>query len=98
MNTDNTQNPNNPGQTVFNQIEFRYIDRMKGEDIKIMVHANNNMTVKDLIKNFRAKLCDDTIIIQSYILDDSTYLDPFSEAPITQFGIGKNSVIKAIKQ
>ena len=95
----NYQNPgqNNDNTTTFKQIEFRYIDQAKNENIKVMVHSQSNMTVQKLISNFRNKLCDDSIVIKQYLLNDSIPLKDDSQEPIEKYGINEGSVIKAIK-
>ena len=92
----NNQNNNNSGK-VYDQFEFRFIDSLKGDDIKMIVHGNSQMPLKDLIKNFRCKLCDDSIIIKQYLLDGITVLPPDSNVPICNYGINSKSVIKAFK-
>ena len=54
------------------------------------------MTVQQIVNNFRTKLCDDSVNIKQYLLDDKTTLDPTSNKNITELGINDKSVIKAI--
>ena len=96
----NNPNPNpipSDNSTTFKQIEFRFIDQAKGDDIKVMVHSQSNMTVQKLITNFRNKLCDDSIVIKQYLLNDQITLSPNSTDTIEKYGIDENSKIKAIK-
>ena len=64
----------------------------------INVHCRDDMTVNQLINNFRSKLCDDSIVIGKYILNDSVQLSVTSFDPVSNYGINDKSVIKAFKQ
>ena len=61
------------------------------------VQGRSDMTFQQLIKNFRIKLYDDSIIIRDYELDGKL-LDPNSQETLDQMGINNHSVIKATKQ
>ena len=95
-NNNNNQVQNQNVQQSFNTVEFRYIDQSKGRNVKINVQGNSNMTVQQIVNNFRTKLCDDSVNIKQYLLDDKTTLDPTSNKNITELGINDKSVIKAI--
>ena len=56
------------------------------------------MTFRQLIRNFRTKLADDTITIKEYVLDGRFTLDPNSQQTLNQLGIFKGSVVHAIIQ
>jgi len=61
------------------------------------VQGRSDMTFQQLIKNFRIKFSDDSIIIRDYELDGKL-LDPNSQETLDQMGINNHSVIKATKQ
>ena len=86
----------NPDNNLNSTVEFLYINQMKGQTAPIKVQSNNAMTVEQLIKNFRVKLMDNSIIINQYILNDNIQLNPNSMEPISNYGINDSSVIKAI--
>ena len=92
----NTQPQNKPQQKSFNTIKFMYVNRTKNQNLPITVQANSNMTVSQIVNNFRTKLGDDSIVISQYLLNDSTNLDPNSNDNICNLGIDDKSEIKAI--
>ena len=89
----------NEGNQTFLQIKFKYLgDQRFPGGVDFMVHGRGDMTIQQLIKNFRTKLSDDSIIIRSYVLDGRINLDPYSLSTVNQMGITQNSLIKANKQ
>ena len=87
---------NNPGinsQKKFNYVKFNYIDEARGRNIPILVQVNNNMTVQQLISNFKIKLGEETV--KKFLLNGNA-LDPSSTANITSIGIDDKSEINAI--
>ena len=77
-------------------IPFKKIEKNIPYDLN--VHCRDDMTVNQLINNFRSKLCDDSIIIGKFLLNDSVELSPTSFDPVSNYGINDKSVIKAFKQ
>ena len=89
----------NVGNQTFLQVRFSYLGDSRFPDgVDFMVHGRGDMTIQQLIKNFRTKLSDDNVIIRSYVLDGRLNLDPNSMSTINQMGITQDSLIKATKQ
>ena len=111
-NMNNFNNTNNLGNNNFQsppeqqsatqsflEVNFKYFgDRRFPEGVSFMVQGRGDMTIKELIKNFRIKLADDKIKIKSYLLDGKTKLDENSTRTVNQTGINKKSVITATKK
>ena len=67
------------------------------DDVIIGVQANSNMPINKLIRNFKVKLCSDTIKIIKYIIYPSNIeLDPNSTEPISSKGINGKTKINVI--
>ena len=84
--------PNPQPQAAHNmQIKFFFYD------VEIQVQGNSNMTIQQLIKNFRTKLCSPDTKIDKYLIHPSKVeLDPYSTDIITSKGIKENTIIYAI--
>ena len=94
-NNANNQIQNNPPKS-FNTVDFLYVNQAKGKTTKIMVQGNSSMTFQNLVNNFRTKLCDDSIVIQQYLLNDTIPIPADSNQNISSLGIDDKSVIKAL--
>ena len=63
----------------------------------IGVQGKSNMSIKQLIKNFKIKLCNNKIEIEKYIaLPDKIELDPNSEETLASKNITEKTTIQAI--
>ena len=104
MMNNTVQPPTNPvmsqaGSNTFLQVDFKYFgdERFPG-GCDFLVQGRGDMTIQQLIRNFRTKLADDTITIKEYVLDGRFTLDPNSQQTVNQMGIVKGSVVNATKQ
>ena len=90
LNKDIKNNNNkNLDQNQYINIEFIFDKR------KIFVQGDLNLTEEELIQKFKAKLCDDNIIINKYLIEDKkTEINPNSKKKLKELGI--NSDIKII--
>ena len=89
----------NAGNQTFLQVKFKYFgDSRFPSGVDFFVHGRGDMTIQQLIKNFRTKLSDDSVNIRSYLLNGSINLDPDSLCTVNQMGITQNSIINATKQ
>ena len=85
----NTKPKSQPAKNM--SVEFFF------NDVIIGVQGNSNMTIKQLIKNFRVKLCNDKIKIEKYITKQGKIeLDPNSEETLASKNITENIKINAI--
>ena len=58
------------------------------KDIPIGVQGNSNMSIANLVKNFKTKLCDESINIDKYIISPlNMELDPNSTDSLASKGI-----------
>ena len=65
----------------------------------IGVQGKSNMSIKQLIKNFKIKLCNNKIEIEKYIaLPDKIELDPNSEETLASKNITENIKIQVISK
>ena len=53
----------------------------------IVIQGTFNMTEEELIGRFKIKLCDENIIINKYLINDETELDPSSKKTLKELGI-----------
>ena len=61
------------------------------DEVIIVTQATYNMTISQLIKNFRVKLCNNNIKIDKYIMHPSNIeLDPYSNETLCSKGIDEN--------
>ena len=100
----NIQPPTNPvqnqgGSNTFLQVDFKYFgdERFPG-GVDFLVQGRGDMTIQQLIRNFRTKLADDKVTIKEYILDGRFTLEENSQLTVNQMGIVKGSVVTATKQ
>ena len=92
----NVNQTNQP--STFLTITFKYFgDQRFPSGVDFAVQARGDMTIQQLIKNFRTKLSDDNIVIKSYIVNGNLPLDPNSQMTVTQIGINQKSIITATK-
>ena len=89
--------PNNYEYEPRYQVTIMLIDTEKEKTFKLIVIGHNNMTIEQLVNNFRSLICDDSIVIKQYLLNDTIELDPHSKQKLLEFGINDKSIIKAIK-
>jgi len=69
------------------------------KDIEVIVQGNDDMTVGNLIKNFRIRLCDENIKIEKYlILPTRVQLDPYSTETLASKGITEGTKIIAVRK
>ena len=67
------------------------------KDIPIGVQGNSNMSIANLVKNFKTKLCDENINIDRYIISPlNVELDPNSTDSLASKGIAENVKIIAV--
>ena len=99
INNSNFQNQNQASQAIkCLQIKFLYMgDPRFPQGSPLLVQGRSNMTIQSLIKNFRIKLADDSIMIRSYVLNGNINLDMNSQLTVDQMGINEQSVITATK-
>ena len=60
---------------------------------KIIIQGELNMTAEELIKKFKIKLCDDNIIINKYLINDETELNPNEKKTLKELGITSDTKI-----
>ena len=106
MNNNMNNNANNNAQSNLNQLKqtstfltitFKYFgDPRFPSGVDFAVQGRGDMTIQQLVKNFRTKLADDNIHIKSYMLNGMP-LDINSQMTVNQMGINKKSVIIASK-
>ena len=87
----------NSGNKNFYQIEFMYLNKNGKDNSKILAQASSEDSIKELIKRFRFKLCNDDIKIEKYLLNKTTELNPESEESLSSKGIDNTSKIEAIE-
>ena len=88
---------NTSKSSSFLQVKFKYFDMAKYPGgIDFMVQGRSDMTMQQLIRNFRTKLADDTVKIKDYKLN-GMILDQNSTQTVGSFGIDENSIINATK-
>jgi len=69
------------------------------KDIEVIVQGKDDMTVENLIKNFRMRLCDENIRIEKYIiLPTRVELDPHSTETLASKGITEGTKINAVSK
>ena len=89
----NSINNNNKSSVT---VDFKFIG--KNEEVFIIkVNASNETSIKTLINCFRIKLCDNTKVIEKYLLNNQEELDRYSIQTISSKGINSNSIISAIE-
>ena len=69
------------------------------KDIEVIVQGKDDITVENLIKNFRMRLCDENIRIEKYIiLPTRVELDPHSTETLASKGITEGTKINAVSK
>ena len=74
---------NNNNENLNQNIIIEFILNNKKIDIK----GDLNMTVEELIERFQILLCNDNIIINKYLINDETELNPSSKKTLKDSGI-----------
>ena len=75
-------------QNQYINIEFLFNER------KIIIQGELNMTEEEIIQKFKAKLGDDDIIINKYLINDKTEINPSSKKNLKEIGITSDIKIK----
>ena len=60
---------------------------------KIIIQGELNMTAEELIQKFKIKLCDNNIIINKYLINDETELNPNDKKTLKELGITSDTKI-----
>ena len=99
MNNNNNTQSLNDTQKHFMQVPFKYFgDSRFPNGVDFLVQGRGDMTIEQLIKNFRTKLADDKVIIRDYLLNKTLPLNIHSQQTVDQMGINNNTPIIATKQ
>ena len=88
--------PNPQPQTKTHNMSIKFF---VNDETEIQVQGNSDMTIEQLIKNFKVKLCDPNIKIKKYLIHPSNVeLDPYSIETVSSKGINENTIIAARSQ
>ena len=82
-------NNNNENLNQNQDINIKFIFNNRN----IVIQGSLNMTGEELIQRFKMKLCDDNIVINKYLINDETELDPSSKITLKELGIKKKKKI-----
>ena len=82
-------NNNNENLNENQDINIKFIFNNRN----IVIQGSLNMTGEELIQRFKMKLCDDNIVINKYLINDETELDPSSKITLKELGITSDTKI-----
>ena len=82
-------NNNNENLNQNQDINIKFIFNNRN----IVIQGSLNMTGEELIQRFKMKLCDDNIVINKYLINDETELDPSSKITLKELGITSDTKI-----